>query len=852
MITRLTSSTQAGIGQIGGKASGLVRLQRAGLTVPQAWCVPAAVSLDPAKREVLVRTELPQWWSAMIAEFPGALWAVRSSAVAEDLDHASFAGVYDTVLGIGTLDALVAAVQDCWRAMTHDRAVAYRAASGIDSAGGIALVLQRMLRPRAAGVLMTADPLRPFEDRIVVDAAYGLGASVVSGATDPDHFVLRRGGEVLRRRLGAKRCETVGQHGLHTREVDPARRAQMCLSTADLDALRAVARIVDTAIGPRRDLEWAIEGDTVYLLQDRPITGLPSQTPNDVFSRRYGDEYLADYCMPLVIDLCLRWIEDTRIEVDQMVDPHQSDLPSTRIHHGYAYISGNWMIRQIRALPIAARSWALAWFPPMFADKIMREPFDRRLFISTLRAPYSDRGRGPITKNLAALQRHCAEVDRLITPKLHQDYSALSMAQLRGECELVDHLGLQHFRVIRWGMAYNPLLHAVLAKLLTRWCDDQDGRLYESIISGLPGTMTAQINREVFQLGTLARADPRLRAALLVGGDVNSVRGVAPGSAFWAAFDTFLATHGHRAATRDISQPRWRETPRAILAMVAAQVRPADPPQDPAHAESAAIARRHTAERTALQRAGRVRGAVLRKVIALTQQYTVYRENQRYHLDYLLAYLRYLMLEHGRRLTRRSVLAEPSQVFFLRAAELRTLTESEAMPEDLATSVEQRRAHWLRHRDRLPAVYLFDDVEVDASQVDDEPDQISHDGAILGAPASHGVARGPTKVVHDLPELAHIQPGDILVTTNIDPGWTSVFPIISGLITATGGVLSHGAILAREYGIATVTGVKDATTILPTGTLVELNGASGTVRIIDPVWTGNDSVSRMPTTHLDW
>jgi pyruvate,water dikinase len=152
----------------------------------------------------------------------------------------------------------------------------------------------------------------------------------------------------------------------------------------------------------------------------------------------------------------------------------------------------------------------------------------------------------------------------------------------------------------------------------------------------------------------------------------------------------------------------------------------------------------------------------------------------------------------------------------------------------------------------LPAVYLFDDVEVDASQVDDEPDQISHDGAILGAPASHGVARGPTKVVHDLPELAHIQPGDILVTTNIDPGWTSVFPIISGLITATGGVLSHGAILAREYGIATVTGVKDATTILPTGTLVELNGASGTVRIIDPVWTGNDSVSRMPTTHLDW
>jgi pyruvate,water dikinase len=227
-----------------------------------------------------------------------------------------------------------------------------------------------------------------------------------------------------------------------------------------------------------------------------------------------------------------------------------------------------------------------------------------------------------------------------------------------------------------------------------------------------------------------------------------------------------------------------------------------------------------------------LRSRVLGAVIALTQQYTVYRENQRYHLDYLLTRQRGLALEYGRRLTGRGLLTDPTHAFLLRVAELHMLAGSDSVPDGLANALEERHAHWLRHRDHMPAVYLFDDVEVDASHVDDESDQVHDDGAIQGAPASRGRARGATKVVEDLSGLADVWPGDILVAKNIDPGWTSVFPIISGLITATGGVLSHGAILAREYGIPTVTSVKDATTLLPTGTIVELDGGVGTVRVL--------------------
>lgn len=650
MIERLTGTTEANLDRIGGKASGLVRLMRTGLDVPPAWAIPAAVSLDAGQRDTLLDTELPRWWREVSAEFPGSLWAVRSSAVAEDLDHASFAGVYETVLGVHTGDELLDAVRHCWAAVSLDRAETYRAKSGSDAAGGIAVVLQRMLRPRVAGVMLTADPLRPFDDHLVIDASYGLGEAVVSGAADPDHYVLNRStGAQLRRRIGAKAVEKIWDHGLQTRAVAARRQEAPCLTDHDLSALHQVATVVGNTIGARRDLEWAIDDGTVYLLQDRAITGLPPQSPDDVYSRRYGDEYLAEYCFPLAVDLMLRWIDETRAEVDTLVDPAHPALPSTRMHNGYVYLSGNWARSSVRAMPASARTSLLSWYPPAVQQQILDEPFQKRLLLALLRAPYADKGRGPILQNPVALQRHCDNVERAVLPKLDQDYTTVPEQELRRQIDEVDKLGMDHFRVIRWGMAlYNPTLHSVLSTLLARWCDDSDGALYEAVISGLPDTATARINRELFALAAAARSNPVLRQSLLSGAEPDEVRAQVPDETFWPRFNDFLARHGHRAATRDISQPRWRETPDVILGMVAAQLR-LEISTDPAAAEQATVARRHRAEHTALDRAGWLRRPLLRKVIALTQQYTVYRENQRYHLDYLLTHIRNLVLEYGRR-----------------------------------------------------------------------------------------------------------------------------------------------------------------------------------------------------------
>jgi pyruvate,water dikinase len=519
--------------------------------------------------------------------------------------------------------------------------------------------------------------------------------------------------------------------------------------------------------------------------------------------------------------------------MSRLTDPDAEVLPSTRVHHGYAYISSNWVRQQAQSLPAAARANALAWFPPLVRAQILAEPFRLRQFWQMLRAPYADPGRGPINRNLAALEQHCGRVDAVIVPKLAQDYTALSAQAWADDLEQVDQFGLDHFRVIRWGMSvYNSALHAILPKLLVRWSDDADGQLYESIIGGLTETMTARINREVSALGSSIRADPHLRAVLLAGADLQHARSQAPDASFWPKFEAFLTAHGHRAATRDISQPRWSETPEVILGMIVAQVRP-DMPPDMSRAERDSVARRQSAEAQALRRAGRLRRRALRTIISLTQRYTMYRENQRYHLDYLLAHVRNLLLEQGRRLTERGVLTDRAQVFLLHLDQLRALADGAPAPADLPTQLAQRHDHLVKYRDRLPVVYLFDDVEVDETMVDDErPATSQRDGCIYGVAACRGTSRGTTKVVHDLAGLADIASGDILVANNIDPGWTSVFPVISGLITTTGGVLSHGAILAREYGLPTVTGITDATSILPTGTEVEIDGGAGTVVIL--------------------
>lgn len=834
MIFRLDPATPPDPAVVGGKGCGLVRLLAAGIEVPETWCVPAS-----APEGAALDAELEDLWRSFAARTESPVLAVRSSASAEDLEEASFAGLYTTRLGVEGTAALVDAVRECRASLHGDAARAYRAEKGLGDAVSMAVLVQPMLEPDLAGVLLTANPHRPFAHELVVDASYGLGEAIVSGRVDPDHFVLdSRDGSVREQRIGAKdrALRRVPGRGVCAEATPECDRGRPCLDGAGLDALVALARRVDAGIGARRDVEWAMSDGRLTVLQDRPITGLPPARPAEVWTRRFGDEYLAEYSVPLGHTLMGHWIgEYAFTELTRLSGRTDMEgLEPVRLHEGYSYMSGRFVAKLMQAVPVDMRAdQAAAWFTPLWVERIRAEPFVARYMLGWLAAPLRDR-RGPLRRNAGALARHCRDVETSLFPELAQDYTALSPREWSRQMDAVEALGVEHFRVIRWGMTrHNPLLHASLRDLLVRWARD-DGDLYGAIVAGLPTTRTARMNREVHALGVVARDDAELLAALRAGTPYAEARARHPDAPLWAGFDAFLCAHGHRSDSRDISRPRWAETPDDVLALMRAQVHGDEPPPDPEILEQQARRRHQAALAEALRRAGAgplgpARAATLRRVAHWTVTYTAFREDQRYHLDYVLTHLRRLVLEQGRRLADAGVIGEQSDVFFLEAEELRHLAAGGRPAPGLADRVDARKQHWRKWRDRLPATFLFDGVETEGEIVEGDPVPGGPEQEPGGVGASRGAAAGPVRVVRSIADLAGVEAGDVLVAHNIDPGWTSVFPLLAGLITETGGVLSHGALLAREYAIPAVMGVTGATTRWHDGEHITVDGSRGRV-----------------------
>ncbi|MEP9413000.1 PEP/pyruvate-binding domain-containing protein [Gordonia sp. VNQ95] len=845
MIARVTAESHWRIDDVGGKTLGLVRLLRAGLPVPDAWVIPASDSRDEVARRRCLDA-LTRWWRDIASVWPESRWAVRSSAVAEDLDGASFAGVYETVLGVGSPEELAAAVRRCWDAHAADRAEVYRGERDIDAAGGIALVVQRMLMPDAAGVMLTANPHRPFADEIVIDAAWGLGESVVSGIVDPDHIVLQRSdGSVRHRRIASKEVETVYSDGLQTRPVAESRRTRPALDEAGIAALYAISRTVGTRIGQARDIEWAVCDGQVYVLQDRPMTAIPSVDPTTVFSRRWGDEYKSEYSLPLSSAVINSWM-DIPLFVELPRLQKRADLAAREpfiLFNGYMYMDGDYAVGMARSLPKGMREGVFsAWFTPMWLRHIESADWSPRLTLEIARSFRRDRDRAGQHANLAGMRHHGERVESVVAPLLTQDYRALDSTEWRRQYDELESMGVEHFRLLRWGMGmHNTMLHRLLPQLLAAWVGDDDGRLYTDLISGLPGTRTAQINREIYQLARTALRDSEFAAQIGTTEDWAALRRDTDDHSFWTRFDAFLARHGHRADSRDVAALRWREQPEVIFGFVRAQV--LGGAADPDVGESRAAALRAEAMSTVLGRAGRgplgrIRTGILEWAIRWTQEFTVYRENQRYLLDYLLAHARSLILARAYDLVEAGVIADADDVFLLTDTEwwgALSRWEGVGVPID-PEQLERRRQNYLTYRNRLPATYLFDDVETEGEIAEgDAPTDDDTDG-LVGVAAARGVATGPTRAVTDITELADVRAGDILVAKNIDPGWTAVFPLLGGLITETGGVLSHGAILAREYGIPTVTGIPHAVSRFAAETVVEVDGGRGVVTVVeDPI-----------------
>ncbi len=856
---------------VGGKAANLYELMSAGFPVPEGLVVPVqqydlfmkAHGLGDIVAAILQETDWSRSGSLSLASKrikelvisapadsrladdistelrlagPDALWAVRSSAVAEDRADASFAGQQDSYLNVRTED-VPEMVRRCWASYWNERAMAYRNDSRIDHLEhGIAVVVQRMVDARSAGILFTVDPVRGRSDRMLIEASWGLGEAIASGIVTPDRFECdRASGEVLQRSVSDKTKEVrLGQHGSEVRDVRPEDRHVPSVSDAEVRLLADVGIRVERHFGRPQDIEWAIEGDSVFLLQSRPVTTVPGDETL-LWTRAYGDEYWADVTSPLFFSLLGAYLTDIVNHEGARIMGYKSltDGELIRVHKGHVYFSSAVLEEVFTYNPKFSRTKELLnYFPE--ADQARIANADTKLLrrlLAELRIAILDHD-GMITKTDKAYRKWAARFLDDMRRFDALDLRALDDGQLRAEFDSMEKSLLKHYRLIRYGMVTHSIgMNLMLKRWLTDWMDDRSGALYSKLISGLPDNRTIQTNIALAKLARLAKEDgdvSRPLTTLSSGEFLVRMRNDKGLDAYASAFDSFISEYGHRSHTREIFFPRWKDDPTLVVDVIRSLV--GSSRLDLEELERRKIAERLEAERDILGRVSRLRWGFGKKVIFKTvlkyaQIYLVFRENQRFYLDHQILRQRRLFMEYGRRLHERGLLSDPTDVFFLSKEEVFDAAGGRARG-DIKALTGSRRKEFETYRNILPPKFLRGDREFD--------DTVSRQGnslRITGTSASPGIVTGTVRVVESIEQLSELLEGEILVTLNTDPGWTAVFSKLGGLVTETGGILSHGAVVSREYGIPAVTAVMGATKMLRTGQRITLDGNEGTISL---------------------
>jgi pyruvate,water dikinase len=771
--------------------------------------------------------------------------AVRSSGTHEDLAGHSFAGLYDTYLGVTTLEELLAAMKKCWASLWTERAFQYRVKNGFDHATvEMAVIVQEMVPAEISGVVFLADPLTGRADRLVIEASFGLGEAIVSGRVSPDRLVLARDGlELLEQTISAKSIKIVaGSQGLREEAVDSERSRSACLDQATARRLAGLALKAESALGGPQDMEWAIVEGQVYFLQSRPITSRPRQESwedRQIWSNLNAGEVLPDVASPLtwstiqfllqrVFGLTLQKL-GLELDVRQLIG----------LVAGRGYFNLNAFIGIFHLLPGLKSMDVLKMFGgaqemltargfqfrqddiPNFSFRWVRVLGHLPGFALWLLAHSTHRGIG----FAKVLRRRVEALERI-------NLEAATEAELAGLLrELLDNSSWQA-ETIAFGVI-GAMHFSQLFSLCRRWLVDHDGSLANRLLVGLGNMDSAESGLALWRLAKLALAHPQVEQALQAGADFQTTRQtlmkVPGGAEFLTRWDAFMARHGHHTRGEvDVMNPRWRETPDLVLDLVRSYLKSAGADPIAAHSRCAAE-RRQLAAACRQQLRNPIKRLLFAWVLDQAQRGCRVRENIKSEAVRALSLARSLFKEIGVRLTRRGVFATADDVFFMRMEEIGPLLRGTSCGT-VTADIAARRTEYLKNLALSPPPIVIG--RFDPSSFTPEPVDATR-RVFKGLAVSAGSARGKARVILRSDSREQVLPGEVLVAPFTDPGWTPHFLNAVAIVMDLGGLLSHGCIVAREYGIPAVANVGPATRIIQTGQTLYVDGTRGEVQILE-------------------
>ncbi|MGA8942836.1 MAG: phosphoenolpyruvate synthase [Thermoactinomyces sp.] len=853
------------ISYVGGKGANLGELCKAGFPVPDGFCIttrayrdfiasnPEMESFfseldqldandlnqlrDLGKRirshlqlldiPVPLKNSIIQAWKSAGTQY---FYAIRSSATAEDLPTASFAGQQDTYLNIRGQDELLHHVQKCWASLFTDRAIAYRAKNGFDHRQVyLSVVVQRMVNPEVSGIMFTADPVTGNRKVVSIDASFGLGEAIVSGMVSADLYKVKAG-QIMEKNVPEKKIAiySLPEGGTVKKELPSDKQVRQALTDSQILQLSELGKRIEKHYGSPQDIEFCVESGKFYIVQSRPITSLypvpdiPPEPLQVMFS--FGHvQMMTDAMKPLGISILRNIIPKTvLLEAGGRLFVNPTEFLRTKLGR--------------RLFPVALKNAFDEKLANAISEVVERPEFRsvpaRRGLIKSKRQYIV-----PIAKDL---WKNLYKRDPKLAKEKVEDFMQKKLAEIKRSVE--DASGYKRLEVIQYQL--NNLAKDVLSGLfpyvicfpvsfilLKKELGDSK-ELYE-LNKSLPGNITSQMGLEIGDLADLLRELPEVEAYLKEARDETFSEGLAEidgGERFKHAFEKFMAKYGHRCPGEiDMTRPRWREAPTQLVPAILGHMRSVKQGEHRQKFAEGEQAAREAAQRI-MEQAGN-RKSKARRIQRLIEVYR-YMGGLREHPKYLLTLIWYEfkknIMAEAKEMVTKGILQQAEDAFFLTLDELIQLSKGE-FSQDVTTLIIERKEKFAWHQTLRPPKVMTSEGEIvtGLSKKGELPN-----GVLVGTPASAGVAEGRARVVFR-PEEAELHEGEILVAPHTDPGWTPLFQSAKALVTEVGGLMTHGSVVAREYGIPAVVGVDDATKSIKDGQRIRVDGSQGIIEIID-------------------
>ncbi|OBA04102.1 phosphoenolpyruvate synthase [Paenibacillus polymyxa] len=789
-------------------------------------------------RQVIMEVAIPSDVVEAVAHYLSQFgdeyaYAVRSSATAEDLPHASFAGQQDTYLNIIGKESVLEHIRKCWASLFTERAVIYRMQNGFDhSQVYLSVIVQRMVFPQASGILFTADPINGNRKVLSIDASFGLGEALVSGLVSADCYQVKDG-VIISKRIETKKMAIYGREegGIETKQFNPDQQKTQTLTDQQILQLERIGRQIEEHFGCPQDIEWCLADDTFYIVQSRPITTLypiPEATDqeNHVYVSVGHQQMMTDPIKPLGISV---W----RLTGSAPMFKAGGGRLFVDITKGLASPDGRQNLLDV-----------LGHSDPLIKDALITI-IERGDFIKL--DPYDKSEQGPVKSHKgmssADILAEAGNDPAIVAELIESSETSLSALkhniQTKSGLDVLDCI-LEDMQQRRQRASDLKNLNVIMSAIhASAWINEKmsewlgEKNVADTLSLSVPNNITSEMGMELLDVADVIRPYPKIIEYLeqvKIDNFLDELVQFEGGQQVRDAIAAYLDKYGMRCAGEiDITRTRWSEKPSILIPMILSNIKNLEPGASKRKFEQG----RQEAlekEQDLLARLkqlpdGEQKAKETKQIIDQIRNFIGYREYPKYDIVSRYFIYKQALLKEAERLVQANVLHEKEDIYYLAFEELQEIIRTNKLDYQI---IDKRKDEYRLYEKLTPPRVITSDGEIITGQYKREniPSE-----AIVGLAVSSGVVEGRARVILNI-EGAKLEDGDILVTTFTDPSWTPLFLSIKGLVTEVGGLMTHGAVIAREYGLPAVVGVENATKLIKDGQRIRVHGTEGYIEIL--------------------